>query len=256
MAQCPIENWAVDPKKNTHDGVLVLIMQFSPDKQRGQHRHKRESQRRGSGHRKGLGKGQRMKQLPCLSTQRKDRNEGQHDDDHRKEDRSYHQIGRPENDLGDILRIGKPRHFSFLNGMGLTNDGFRDHNSRVNQHADGNGNAAERHDIGGHSRQLHHDEGDQNRERQWHGDNHHTSDVSQENEVGQCDQDHLFNQRNPKCAYRPVDEFASIIERPDRDTRRQSLAYFRDLFFKPPDDIPRALPISHHNNPADNLLTP
>ena len=85
-----------------------------------------------------------MKHLAFHAGKREDGNEGQNDDDHGKRNRAAHKPRRVERDLPDMFAIVAVLLFVFFR---LANHVFGHHNSGVYQHADGNGDSAQRHDV-------------------------------------------------------------------------------------------------------------
>ncbi len=77
----------------------------------------------------------------------------------------------------------------------MANDVFGHHDAGVDEHADGDRDPAERHDVGGDARALHKEKGSEDRERQGQRDDQDAAEVPQKEDVGKGDEDDLFDQR-------------------------------------------------------------
>ncbi|MCG3777746.1 MAG: hypothetical protein JW388_0440 [Nitrospira sp.] len=156
MAQRPIQNGIVNGQQQTHHPVPVFGMERAAHKQGAQHGHHRDRQQRGSDHRKCFCEGERMKQFPFLSREREHRHESEDDDRHRKENGAAHLFRSRADRLPSFRRI-QSAAFGALGGFAMTDDIFRYHNSCIHQHADGDGDAGKRHDVGSDVELLHQD---------------------------------------------------------------------------------------------------
>ena len=67
------------------------------------------------------------------------------------------------------------------------------HDGRVHHGADGNGNSAQRHDVGSHSHHLHGNEGNQNRNRNGQDRNQGAGNVPEEDQNHQADDDDFLD---------------------------------------------------------------
>jgi hypothetical protein len=111
-----------------------------------------------------------------------------------------------------------------------------DHDDRRIDHCtDGDGNAAEAHDVRAQPEHVHADVGHQHPERQRDDGNEGTSDMEQKHDADERDDDTLLDQRALECFDRAVDELRAVIDRFDahalRQARRdldQSLLYVTD----------------------------
>ena len=159
-----------------------------------QHRHQRDRQAGRRRHRVGLGVGQRAEQPALLRFEREHRDERQRDDQQREEQRRPDLGGR----CGDHVpacfagqRFARMPVLPFLNVLVRVLD---HHDRRVDHGADGDGNAAERHDVGVDALIAHHDEGEQDAQRQGdHGDQGRAQ-MEQEEGTHQRDHDELLDQ--------------------------------------------------------------
>ena len=182
--------------------------------------------------------------------QRKHRDKGQQDDQHGKENRPDDHASGSAHDLHDVLGIGKPRHPPLLHCMCFADHRLGDDHGCVDQHTDGNGQSAQRHNVGSDAGQLHQDKGEQDGERQWQRDDENAPQMSQEKDMGQRHEDDLLDQGETQGADSTVDQFAPVVEGLDRDTGRKGFGDFGDLLLHPRDHFPGALSVAHdHDSP-------
>ena len=144
MTQRPAQCGPVDGAQRAHDRVLLLVMQLAANQECAEYRNQRDGHNSGAQHGECLGEGQRVKHLAFHSGERKDRNEGQNDNDHGEGDGSAHQARGVQRDLPDVLAIVA---VLMLILFGLADDVLRHNNARVHQHSYGDGDAAQRHDV-------------------------------------------------------------------------------------------------------------
>jgi hypothetical protein len=95
------------------------------------------------------------------------------------------------------------------------------HHGGIDQHADGDGQAAQAHQVGRQPEHAHQDEGGQRRQRQHQGHDQRRAQVAEEGEQQHDDQHDGFEQRLGDRADRPLDQIAAVVEGFDRDARRQ-----------------------------------
>ena len=85
---------------------------------------------------------------------------------------------------------------------------------------------------------LHQDERDQDRDRQRKRDDEDAAEVAEEDDVRERDEDDLLGERVLERVDGAVDQLAAVVERLDRDARRQAGRDLRDLFLHALDDLP------------------
>ena len=110
--------------------------------------------------------------------------------------------------------------------------GIFDHDDRrVDHRADGDGDAAETHDIGVNPLDVHDHEGDQDRHRQ--SDNRHQGAAHmEEKECGYNSyHDALFDKLFCQGFYGSFDQTAAVVNRRDRDSFRQARLQLLELQF-------------------------
>ncbi len=226
-------------------------MQAAANKERAQNGDKSDGEDGRRRHRKGLGECQGMEHLAFHPGQCEHGNEREDDDDHGKRDRPPDQARRIERDLPDVLAIAAVLLVVLL---GLPNHVLGHHDARVNQHADGDRNAAQRHDVRRDACSFHEEKGSQHRERQRDGDHKNAAEVPEEENVRQGDEDDFFNERVAKRVNGVIDEDAAIVERNDLHVRWKPRLNFGDLLLDRVDDFARIGPIANDDHAADGLF--
>src|ERR1035437_2034815 len=188
-----------------------------------------------------------MKHLALHAGEREDRDEGKDDDDHGKGDRPAHKPRCIERDLPDVVAIVAVLLFVLL---GLADDVLGHDDSRVYEHANGDGDSAQRHDVRRDARALHEQESAQYRERQRDGDHQDAAKVPQKQHVRQRDQNQLFDQRVAERVHCMIDEGAAVIERNDLDARGEARLNLADLLLDCLNYLPRIGAIADDDHPA------
>ena len=141
-----------------------------------------------------------MEHLAFHAGKREDRDERQDDDDHGEGDGPPHQTRRLQRDFPDVLAIAA---VLLVVLFGLANHVFGHHDAGVDQHADGDGDASQRHDVRTDVRALHEKERTEDGQRQRNGDDENAAEVPQEEDVGQRDEHDLLDQtRGAACRRR------------------------------------------------------
>ena len=163
-----------------------------------------------------------MKQFPLLPGQREHRHESEDDDRHGEEDRPADLLGGEA--MTSRTRPPPAMRHVFSACFAMPDDVFRHHDAGIHQHADGDGDAGQRHDVRRDAELLHQDERDQDRDRQRQRDDEDAAEVPEENDVRERDEDDFLDERVLERVDRAVDQFAAIVERLDGDARRQARA--------------------------------
>jgi hypothetical protein len=115
--------------------------------------------------------------------------------------------------------------------LAMPDDILCDDDGRIHQHADGDGDAGEGHDVAGDAELLHQQERDQDGDGQRQRDDEDAAEVPEKNDVRERDEDELLQQRVLQRADGVVDQLAAVIEGLDRDAGRQAGRDLGDLFF-------------------------
>ena len=94
--------------------------------------------------------------------------------------------------------------------------GVLDHDDRgVDHRADGDGDAAEAHDVGAQAQQVHAEIGDQHAERQRDDGDQRAADVQEEDDADKRDDRALLDQRPLEGIDRAVDQIGAVVDRFD-----------------------------------------
>ena len=97
---------------------------------------------------------------------------------------------------------------------------FDHDDSGVHHRPDGNGDAAERHDVGIHSLVVHHEESGQHPQRQGHNGYKRRAQVTEKHQADQCDDQKLLDQGALEILYATLDEPRTVVGRYDLNTGR------------------------------------
>ena len=192
MPQGEVQCWTVEPHQQAHDEVFAFGAKWSAHQPGAKHGHKGHAQQGRADHRKGLGEGERMEEFPLLSRQRKDREKCQDDDRHGEEDGTPDLMRRAAN---DFQARPPPTPCTLFSLFAMADDVLCHDDAGIDQHADGNGDTGERHDVRGNAKRLHQDERDENRNRQGKRDDEDAAKMPEEDDVGQGDEDDFLDER-------------------------------------------------------------
>ena len=239
--------------------MVCFAVERPAHEERAQDRHQCHRQEGGSDHGEGFGEGQWVEEFAFLTREREDRHEGQNDDDHGKEDRATYLERRI---AGDLQRLRQGESISescpLLVGLGLlgvSEDILGHHNRGIDQDADGDGDAGQRHDVRGDTELLHEQERRQNRQWQGQGNDDDAPEMPEEQNVGEGYQNHLF----PQCVFQgvqgAVNEIAAIVEGAEAHPGRKARLDLGDAFSRFSDDFARILAGPHDDDASDPLLS-
>ena len=202
-----IDHRVIDADHEAVDRILLFVRDLAADEPAHQHRHEGDRQQRRRAHGVGLGVGQRLEHPPRLLAEGEDREEGDGDDQQRVEERRADFLGRSRDDLP--VRLLAPVALQVLVGI-LDHD-----DRRIDHRADGDGDAAQAHDVGVDPLEVHDDEGDQDRHRQGQDRHQGTGKVEQEQGGDQGDDDALLDQLLLEGIDRPFDQAGAVVDRLD-----------------------------------------
>src|SRR5258707_2458712 len=130
---------------------------------------------------------------------------------------------------------------------------FGDDNTRIHQHSNGYSNARKRHDIRGHMRVVHQQKGAEHGKRQRYGDDQNAAEMHEENDMSECDQDDLFDQRMTECIDSGLDQLRTVVEGNNVNTGRQARLDLFDLLLYAVDDFLCVLTRSRHDDTTNRL---
>jgi len=185
------------------------------EQERGRDRHHRERQQERAGQRKHDRQRDRDEQLALEPLQREQRHEHDDDDQHPRRDGLQDLAHRSKNDVDQRRRHAR----SLLTEIG--DDVLDDDHQRVDQHPDGDGKAAEAHQIGGHADCAHDDQGDDDGQREAQGDDQGSSPIAEEQQQQADHNDGGFGERAHDRTHGTPDQPASVIEDVDGNAFRQ-----------------------------------
>ncbi len=95
----------------------------------------------------------------------------------------------------DLVRREAPVAAPGFQPLAVPDDVLGHDDAGIHQHADGDGDAAQRHDVRGDAKLLHQDERDQDRNRQRQGHDQDAAEMPEEDDVRQRHQEDLLRQR-------------------------------------------------------------
>ena len=167
-AQHNVQHRSVNGDQPSVQRIFLLVRNAPANQIPHQHRDQRDGQPRCRRHGIGFGEGQRRKQTALLRFKGEHRNKGQRDDEQAEKQRRAH--------LGSRIADDAPAGFAFQRACGVFVRPalqvfvrvFNHHHRRIHHRANGDRDAAQRHDVGVHALVMHHDEGRQNAQRQRH----------------------------------------------------------------------------------------
>ncbi len=203
-----------------------------------------DKQRR-RGHGEGLGVGERLEQPALLRFQGEDGQERHGDDEKAEEERGTHLDRGFDHDLGP--RLAGRRPLEPLMRVLDHDDGG------IHHRADGDGDAAEAHDVGAEPQGPHADIGDENAERQRDDGDERAARMQQEDDADERDNQALLDQRALQRVDGAVDESRTIVDRLDAHAFGQARRDLGDTPFHVVDDRERVLAGALKGDAADNL---
>ena len=129
-----------------------------------------------------------------------------------------------------------------------------EHDGGIRQLADGDGDPAERHDVGREAEIPDAYERQQHRERQHDHDDERRSRVEQKHQANDRDDDRLLNERVGQVVDRPEDQFRPVVGGNEADAIGQ--AKRGNLRVECADDLQCIGADPHHHDAADRLPVP
>ena len=165
-------------------------------------------------HGEGLGIGERLEQPALLRFQGENRQEGHGDDEQAEEQRRTDLDGSLDQYLAAGL-AGR-RALQMLVRVLDHDDGG------IHHRADGDGDAAEAHDVGAEAQRPHADIGNEDAERQRDDRHQRAAGMKQKDHADQGDDRALLDQRALEVIDRPVDQVGAVIDRLDGDALGQA----------------------------------
>ena len=132
--------------------------------------------------------------------------------------------------------------------------GILDHDDDGIDHgSDGDGNAAQRHDVGAEPLGIHHDEGDHHRDREDDNGNQGAPEMQQEEDANQGDYDAFLDELLFQGLHRAVDQRRPVVGDRVMDIRREPLHGLVQLRLHIANDLPGVGSVTDHDDAADGF---
>ena len=180
---------------------------LAADEEHHKDRDERDRKDRRRRHREGLREGERPEQPSLLRFQREDRHERDGDDEQAEEQRRSDLLRRLDQDVAPVrARCGALQMLVRV---------LDHHHRAVDHRADGDGDAAEAHDIGPQTQRPHGAEGHQDADRQHQDRDEGAPDVKQEHDADERDDDALLEECMLQGLDRGFDETRAVVDRHD-----------------------------------------
>ena len=128
------------------------------------------------------------------------------------------------------------------------------HDGGVDEHADRDGDAGQRHQVRRDAEVAHEEERRQHGQRDRDRHDEHRPEVKEEQHVHQRDDQRLLEQRALERRHGPLDQPRPVVEGHDPDAGRKSGLQGGDLRLDPRDDVARADAEPRDHDAADGLL--
>ena len=211
---------AVEPDQKSIHGVALLGDDAAPDEQHHQRRHQQHREEGRGAHGEGLGVGKRLEEASFLRLEGEDRQEGDRDDEQAEEESGSDLDGGLDQHL--VARLVWRRLLKPLMGILDHDDGG------VHHGADGDGDAAEAHDVGAQAEQPHADIGDQHAERQRDDGDERASRVQQENDADERDDGALLQKRPLERIDSTIDQVGAVVDGFDAHALGKARCHLRE----------------------------
>jgi len=195
--------------------------------QGGQGRNHGQGQHQGGGQGEDDGQGHGDEELAFQAFQGE---QGEKDDDDDGDAGGHGQGHFPDRPI-DHVEQGQTGLVGGLGEVGF--HVFHNHHGPVHQHADGDGQAPQTHEIGGEAEPVHENEGEQGGEGQNQGDHQGRPEIAEEGQEQEDDQHNGFPQGFRHRAHGPLHQVAPVVEGLDGDALGQGFLDFRQLVFDP-----------------------
>ena len=193
-----------------------------------------------------------LKKPAFLRFQREDRNEAHGDDEQREEERTSDAFRRRDDDLDAlaVVRIAPMLVAEMLQRLVRV---LHHDDRRIDHRADGDGDAAERHDVRGESEPVHREEREDDRDRQRDDRDERRAHVPEEHDADQRDDDAFLDQLFAQRVDGVMDQFAAVVGRHDSHALGQRRLDFLQLLFDAVDDGERIFAVAHDDDAADDF---
>ena len=193
--------------------------------ERGQHRHHGERQQQRGRQGEHDGQRHRAEHLALQAFEGQQRQEHDDDDQDARGHRRGHLAGGAKDQVQQRL-AGRGAAFGEL---GL--DVLDHHHRGVHQHADGDGEAAQAHQVGRQAHRAHRDEGGQRRQRQHQRHHQRCAQVAQEGQQQHQHQHDGLEESLGDGMHGPPDQLAAVVEGLHRHARREHRRQLGEALF-------------------------
>jgi hypothetical protein len=126
-------------------------------------------------------------------------------------------------------------------------------NRGVDEHADGQRQSAERHDVGADVQIVHGDERGQHRNRERQDGDERGTEVEEEGNADEADDDGLGNEVPLQRVDRLIDQPGAVVASHDLNAGRERRRDLLELGFYAVDDIESVHAVAHHHDAAYGL---
>ncbi len=186
-----------------------------------------------------------MEQPSLLRLEREDRQERHCNDEEREEQRRAHLARRLDQDFRASLAGGSA--LQMLVGVLDHDDGGVDHG------ADGNGDAAQAHDVGRDPERVHEDVGDEDAQRQRQDGNQRAARMQQEDDAHERNDQAFLGECRLERRDRALDQLGAVVDGHDLGAGGQAGGNLRELCLHVVDDGERVLAKALHGDAGDGL---
>ncbi len=221
VAQGPVQQGSIERMRLAHQPwILVRTGLEEPGRQHG---NDREREQQGAGQREHDSERHRHEELALQPLQGKQRHEDDDDDEHARHHRHDHLQDRPV----DHMQLGQIPRAAIMRQVG--DDVFHHHHGAVHQHADGDRQPAEAHEIGGEAELAHEQEGDKRGQRQRCGHHHGSTQIAEEKHQQHQHEHDGLGKRFRYRAHCPLHQRPAVVEGHQLHTGRQGALDFCKL---------------------------
>ena len=207
-----MQDGLVRPDEKRIERIGLFAPEFAAHQIEHQYGNECHRQDGGEGHGVGLGEGERREEAIAFPRQRKDRQEGDGDDEEREEDAGADFLSRFDQGGTALCRAGFAFQFrQFPAGV------FDKHDGGIHHRADGDGDAAQRHDVRGHPLKRHDEERTQHPQGKRDDRHQRRAHMQEENQDDERNCNAFLDQFVFQVLDRAFDQGRAVIDRDDLD---------------------------------------
>ena len=235
----------IKPDEQAVDGIFFFRRNFAADEQAHENRRERDGEQRRRAHGIGFGERERFEQPAFLRLQREDRDERNRDDEQRVKQRRADFDRRVADDFPVRLFAAVALEM-FVGVLDHDDDG-------VHHRADGDGDAAQRHDVRADALAIHDDERNQHGDRQDDDGDERAAQMHQEGQANQRDDDAFLEQFFLQRFDRAVDQRRAVVSHGVFDIGRKAFHRFVEALLDVVDDLPSICAVTDDDDAADGF---